>query len=93
VELIVDEVLDLGKCYVIQTRSALLTLTELSLFPDFLPGNGIKGLFVYFVTAMFTLRQITTGDDWSVIVRNMFESTGMSAVVPVSFGGCQLIMQ
>ena len=49
-------------------------------------------LFGDFFGAMFTLWQVMTGDDWSQIVRDMFEPTGMPAGVALFFVSYQLLI-
>ncbi|KAJ1486473.1 hypothetical protein T484DRAFT_2325051 [Baffinella frigidus] len=43
-----------------------------------------------FFTALFSLWQISTGDDWSLIVRPLFEKTGQPMLVAIFFVSFQL---
>lgn len=55
-------------------------------------GGEAGELFGDFFGAMFTLWQIMTGDDWSNIVRDMFEPSGMAAAVALFFISFQLLI-
>ena len=43
-----------------------------------------------FFTALFSLWQISTGDDWSLIVRPLFDKTGQPMLVAIFFVSFQL---
>merc|ERR1719183_1124497 len=55
-------------------------------------GGEQEELFGNFFLSMFTLWQVMTGDDWSTIVRDMFEPTGMPAGVALFFVSYQLLI-
>ena len=67
--------------------TAIYAIVGVTLFASKSPEN-----FFDFFTAMFTMFQVMTGDNWSDICRNLFVSTGQGAGVAMFFVSFQLIV-
>lgn len=67
--------------------TAIYAIVGVTFFSAKSPEN-----FIDFFTAMFTMFQVMTGDNWADIARDLFVETGMGAAVAMYFVSFQLIV-
>ncbi len=81
----------MANAYVLMTiLTSIYAILCVKFFGDI--SEEARELFADFFTAMFTLWQVMTGDDWSNIVRDMFIPSGNAAGVALFFISFQLLI-